>query len=122
MYEYFGLCYQIGVFISRSCLFLLKYVKHIEILTLLQVLRFIFWIIQVYTGFYSSFVIAFISLIFVGLMGGGSYVYCYYSILNSVVIAEEYKELCVNIGTIFNDCGILLASLTVLIFDNTIMK
>ena len=61
-------------------------------------------------------------LVIVGLFGGAAYVGCFYFVLNSEEIDEEIKELCVNIGTIFNDCGIMLASLTVLLLDNTIMK
>ena len=37
-------------------------------------------------------------------------------------ILPEFKELCINIGTILNDCGILSSSITCLILDNTIMK
>jgi battenin len=120
-YESFQLCYQIGVFISRSCLFLLKHVKHIEILTMLQLVSFVLWFFNVYFGFMSNLVVVAISLVIVGLMGGGSYVYCYSKILESTEIKDEFKELTVNIGTIFNDCGILLCSIFVLILDNTIM-
>jgi hypothetical protein len=47
---------------------------------------------------------------------------CFYYIMNSKYILPEFKELCINIGTIFNDIGILSSSITCLILDNTIMK
>ncbi len=90
-------------------------------LTFLQVLNFIVWFINVYSGFLSSIYLVVASFVFVGFMGGGSYVYCYYKILESKNIKDEYKELTVNIATIFNDFGILLSSLFVLLVDNTIM-
>jgi regulator of replication initiation timing len=41
--------------------------------------------------------------------------------MDSKTIKSEFKELCLNIGTIFNDIGVLFASLTSLILDNTVM-
>lgn len=69
----------------------------------------------------SAWVLFFL-LIEVGLFGGGAYVGCFYFILQSETIPPNIKELCLNIGTIFNDLGVLSSSLTVLLLDNTIMK
>jgi len=55
-------------------------------------------------------------------MGGSSYVLCFYKILNSKTTPIKMKELSVNIATMINDSGILLSSICVLIYDNTIMK
>ncbi len=76
---------------------------------------------NVYLGMISSLWLAFANFIIVGLMGGSSYVGCYYFILNDSNIEDNIKELCVNIASMFNDCGILLASISVLIFNETIM-
>ena len=76
----------------------------------------------VYLGFFTSIYVSCGHLVLVGMMGGGAYVACFYFILNSHRIEPDIKELSVNIGTIFNDMGIILASCTVLFFDNTIMK
>jgi battenin len=121
-YELFSLSYQVGVFLSRSSLFIMKKITYVEILTLIQFANFILWLVQVFTGFIHSPYIAIIHLVVVGLMGGGTYVACFYFILNSFRIESELKELCVNIGTIFNDFGILLSSLVTLLLDNTLMK
>lgn len=122
LYEYFCLCYQIGVLISRSSLFVLKYINAVEIYTILQIVNLIFWIIEIYTKMITTWWILFILQIVVGLFGGASYVGCFYFLLESESIEGQLRELCVNIATMFNDWGILTASLSVLILDNTIMK
>ena len=73
-------------------------------------------------GIISNQWLCFSTLIFLGLCGGGVYVGCFYFILNDNKIPPEYKELCLNICTIFVDAGVLLSSITCVILDNTIMK
>ena len=121
-YETFLLCYQIGVVISRSSLFIFKYLKFVELLNLFQITNFVFWFIEAMKGIITNQWICFSSLILLGLCGGGVYVGCFYFILNDNKIPSEYKELCLNICTIFVDCGVLLSSITCVILDNTIMK
>ena len=121
-YETFLLCYQIGVVISRSSLFIFKHITFIELLNIFQFLNFIFWFIEAKKGIIDNQWICFSTLIFLGICGGGVYVACFYFILNDCKIPPEYKELCLNIGTIFNDSGVLLSSITCVILDNTIMK
>ena len=55
-------------------------------------------------------------------MSGSSYILCFYKIIKSENIKPEYKELCLNISTMFNDFAILFSSIMVFIFDNTFMK
>lgn len=121
-YEIFSLSYQVGVFISRSSLFIVKHINMVEIFTILQLANFIIWVAQFYTGFIASAWIAIVHLVFIGLMGGSSYVGCFYFLLNSKEIHSNIKELSVNIASIFNDVGIFSASVTILVLDNTIMK
>ena len=64
----------------------------------------------------------FLHMVIVGLMGGSSYVLCFYKILNSKETPMKMKELSVNIATMMNDSGVLSSAIFVLIFDNTIMK
>ena len=121
-YETFMFCYQIGVVFSRSSLVIVKHISFIETFTIVQLVNFILWFVEVYVGYITNEWICFIHMIIVGLCGGASYVGCFYFILNSDTIDKVIKELCLNIGTIFNDIGILTSSITVLILDNTIMK
>ncbi len=121
-YETFMLCYQIGVVLSRSSLAIVKHISFIETFSIIQFINFVLWFIEVYSGFITNEWICFIHLIIVGLCGGASYVGCFYFVLNSQTIEPRIKELCLNIGTIFNDIGMLTSSISVLILDNTIMK
>ena len=56
----------------------------------------------------------------VGLMGGSSYVNVMYSILESDDLKRNEKELALTISTVFNDFGILIASITALILTNSV--
>jgi battenin len=122
LYELFSLSYQVGVFISRSCLCLLVRIKYVEIFTIMQLINFAIWMVQVYFGFFSHGLIGIVLMVYCGLMGGGSYVLCFYNVLNSGSLPEDYKELTVNVGSVFNDFGIFMASITKIVFDNTIMN
>ena len=113
-------CYQIGVFISRTSLVVVKFPR-IEILTIFQIINFVFIFVECFYTYVENYYILFSWLIFVGLMGGGSYVNCFYFLLEDKKIEPVYRELSVNIATVFNDVGILCSSLTILLFKNTFM-
>ena len=121
-YETFLLFYQLGVVLSRSSLFIFKYLKFVELLNIIQLCNFIFWFLEALLGFVSNEWVCFITLILLGLCGGGVYVGCFYFVLNETSIPPEYKELCLNIATLFNDFGVLFSSILCVIFDNTFMK
>ena len=59
-------------------------------------------------------------MVIVGLMGGASYVNVFYLLLKDPAIAEEKRELAVNITSIIYSLGVLLASVTVIVLDETI--
>lgn len=61
-------------------------------------------------------------MIWVGLMGGGSYVNVMYRILESPDLAKNEKELALTMTTVCNDIGILSASLMSLLLANTAFK
>ena len=122
LYETFCLCYQLGVWCSRSSLVVVKHIKLVEIFTICQAINLALWFTQVLYPFVHISWICFAHLIIVGLFGGSAYVGCFYFVLESKDIDSHLKELSINIGTIFNDCGILTSSLVVLLLDNTLMK
>ena len=121
-YETFLLFYQIGVVISRSSLFLFKYLKFVELLNIIQLCNFTFWFLEALLGIVSNQIVCFITLILLGLCGGGVYVGCFYFVLNETKIPPQYKELVLNIATFFNDFGVLFSSILCVIFDNTFLK
>ena len=61
-------------------------------------------------------------MIFVGLMGGASYVNVQYFLLKFEGIQEYQKELAMNISGVFNDVGITLSAVFCFILDNVWIK
>ena len=120
-YVVFAFCYQIGVFISRSSLSLLKIPK-VQIMTILQLLNFLFFLLNTIFLFLDNFYAMFAIMVWVGLMGGSSYVNVMYQILESPELAKNEKELALTLTTICNDIGILTASLLSLLLTNTAFK
>ena len=59
-----------------------------------------------------------ILMVFVGLMGGASYVNVAYLILSSKKIPDNMKELCMNINNICNNIGVTSASITAIVVSN----
>jgi battenin len=117
-YVIFTFCYQIGVFMSRSSLSVIK-IPRVEILTLLQLINFLFFLFNTIFLFLENFYVCFGLMVWVGLMGGGSYVNVMYQILESPDLAKNEKELALTLTTVCNDIGILSASLLSLLLANT---
>ena len=61
-------------------------------------------------------------MVWVGLMGGASYVNVMFLTISIDILTFDQKELAVNICTFCNDSGVLLAALLSLLFDNTFLK
>lgn len=119
-YVVLGFCYQFGVLISRSSLYFFK-VKKVWILTTLQIFNFVLWLFIALFKFVNIYV-QFVLMIWVGLMGGCSYVNVMYLILEDPAITKNEKELAVNLCTVTNDTGILISAIYVLLMDNTFLK
>ncbi|RNE95870.1 putative calcium channel protein [Trypanosoma rangeli] len=93
-------CYQFGVLISRSSLLCIR-VRRIWIMSVVQVINAIAWFMQAKLKYVSdpndasrevklAFVL-FAWMVFVGLMGGASYVNVFYNILEETRAAQEYE-------------------------------
>lgn len=117
----FCLCYQIGVFISRSSLQIVKKIPRAWIFSLCQAVNMVLWILDYYCGILFGFYVRGPLLIVLGFFGGGAYAACFYQILQSKDIPQDLKELCVNIATICNDIGTLGSGLMVLLLHKVIM-
>ncbi|KEG05530.1 putative calcium channel protein [Trypanosoma grayi] len=95
------LCYQFGVLISRSSLLCLR-IRHVWIMTIVQTLNAIAWFVQAKVKYMSDpddedrelkFAFGlFAWMIFVGLMGGASYVNVFYNILEETRVMQEDEE------------------------------
>lgn len=123
-YEVLQVCYQVGVLISRSSL---RYVKihRVELLTLAQALSLALWLCQDKWHFLPLYAQVPL-MVFVGLMGGASYVNIFYRILNDPPrkngIQNRDRELACNISATYMNLGIILAGITTLVLDATIFK
>lgn len=60
-------------------------------------------------------------MVFVGLMGGSSFVNCYYILLNDRRLTKSQREIAINLGTLFNDVGIVSASFLALYISNYVI-
>lgn len=94
----------------------------VEIMTILQVINFMFWLLNTCFLFLEDFYVMFVIMVWVGLMGGGSYVNVMYQILESPNLKRNEKELALTLTTVCNDIGVLSASLLSLLLDNTAFK
>eukprot|EP01095_Lingulamoeba_sp_RSL-Kostka_P009610 TRINITY_DN3337_c0_g3_i1.p1 TRINITY_DN3337_c0_g3~~TRINITY_DN3337_c0_g3_i1.p1 ORF type:complete len:421 (-),score=68.55 TRINITY_DN3337_c0_g3_i1:186-1448(-) len=117
-YAILSFCYQLGVLISRSSLPVIK-IHRIEILTILQFFNFLLWYSQA-VWFWINIYVQFVLMFYVGLLGGASYVNCFYRILNMKNISVQDKDLAVNFTAIFITVGITASSLADLVIDNLI--
>lgn len=123
-YAILAFCYQLGVLVSRSSLHFFK-VKKVEIITILQGVNMVFWVLQakfLWLQGSGEVWILFGLMVYVGLLGGGSYVNIFYLVLNDPLIDKSDRELCVNITAIFVNVGITLSSMFILVMDNTFLK
>ena len=70
----------------------------------------ILYFIEYYTGFLTWPFFIPIGLI-LGFFSGGTYAGGFYTILNSERVEKNYKELTVNVATLFNDTGTFLSGI-----------
>ena len=105
LYAGLSLCYQAGVFVSRSSVQLFT-IKRVEILSILQLINMVLWLLDVHTKFIPVYLLP-ILMIYVGLLGGASYVNIFYILLNNSKYPEKDRELCINIAALFITVGII---------------
>lgn len=123
-YVILNFCYQLGVVLSRSSLALFK-IKHIGVLTLLQFINFVLWIVQADIHFVQGYPIIwvlFVHMFYVGLLGGSSYVNVFYLVLHDDKVPVKDREYCVNISAFANTFGITASSIVIIILDVTLWK
>ena len=61
-------------------------------------------------------------LVWVGLMGGGSYVNVLHGILDLKTLDKTEKEMALSLTLLFNDTGIFLAATVSLVLGSTVLK
>ncbi|XP_078332911.1 battenin-like isoform X1 [Crassostrea virginica] len=113
-------CYQAGVFVSRSSVQMFQ-IKRVEILSLLQLINMVLWIFDVHYKFIPVYLLPAL-MIYVGLLGGASYVNIFYLLLHEDKYPEEDREFCINITSLFITGGIVLGTVLETILFNTILE
>ena len=109
-YEFLLMSFQIGMFVAKSLLFIARKIQPIYIYTIVLLAVNIFLIFQYYYVLFQYYLLIPI-LIINGFFGGGSYAGGFYAILNNEKLGSKYKDLTVNIATIFDDIGTILSGL-----------
>ena len=94
---------------SRSSLKIFK-INRVEILTVLQAVNFVFWIMQAEYRFTNIWV-QFVLMVYVGLLGGASYVNIFYHLLHSPKFSESDRELIINFAALWQTAALTVASL-----------
>lgn len=110
-----------GVLLSRSSLYLFD-IKRWGVLTLLQLINYAGWF--TFAFFQLEVFVQFGWMLFVGLIGGFSYVNIYFDVLENANknLEEKEKEVSVNVILIFTSIGCTLATCSSLLFANTLFK
>ena len=118
-YVILNMAYQLGVFFSRSSLQYCK-IKRVWILSLLQGINFVVLLLNAQFVFVDSVFVLAPMFVWVGLMGGAAYVNVMHNILEDKELLKSEKECALALSLIFNDSGVLLASIFSLVMDNTV--
>ena len=98
------------MFISKTFIKIVRKIQPIEIYTCSIIIVNIIYITEYYTGFLPWGYFLGIGLI-LGFFSGGTYAGGFYTILNSERVDKNYKELTVNVATLFNDTGTFLSGI-----------
>ena len=120
-YEFINLFFQFGMFTAKTLIKLVRKIKPIEIYTGSIFGITIIYFVQYYTEFMPYWAFPIVNYI-LGCFSGGTYSGAFYSILHSGKVIQEYKELTVNIATLFNDLGTFLSGLVGYVLLNFVVS
>ena len=120
-FEFINLFFQVGMFLSKTLIKIVRKIQPIEIYTGAILIVNILYIIEYFTKFMHWGAYIPIGLI-LGFFSGGTYAGGFYTILNSEKVLKDYKELTVNVATIFNDAGTFLSGIIGYVFYNFVLK
>ncbi|CAO1390994.1 unnamed protein product [Diamesa serratosioi] len=105
-YRWYQVMYQIGVFISRSSVNVVK-LNHIWLMAVLQFGVMIFFFAEAILMFTPNIWIIFASILFEGLLGGGAYVNTLYRITKEIPATR--REYAMGVVSLSDSIGITLA-------------
>jgi len=111
--------YQVGVFISRSSFVLFKF-PWVSFLSFLQFINCVIFATVAYWR-WLNIKLQIPLMLWVGLMGGCSFVNCMYNILSNPKLKKKDKETIINAAAFFNDLGILSAAVSALVISKWVI-
>lgn len=120
LYAGLSLCYQAGVFVSRSSVQAVQ-IRKVHILSILQFINMLLWIIDVHYKFLPVSILPAL-MVYVGLLGGASYVNIFYLLLHDNKYPDKDRELCINIAALFITFGIIGGTALETLLFSTILK
>lgn len=88
---------------------------------MLQFLNMVLWIFDVHYKFIPVYLLPAL-MIYVGLLGGASYVNIFYLLLHEDKYPEEDREFCINIVSLFITGGIVLGTALETVLFNTVLE
>ena len=109
-FEFINLFFQFGMFTAKTFIKVVRKIQPIEIYTGSILIIAGIYFLEYYLGFMPYWLFPIVNYI-LGCFAGGTYSGAFYSILHSGKVTPEYKELTVNIATLFNDMGTFLSGL-----------
>ena len=114
-----GLCYQVGVFVSRSSLSYFK-LKQLWILTTIQGFNYLlFFSVAYYKWMQLRYQLPL--MVWVGLMGGTGYVNSYYQMLQTPELTKSLREIAINLAGAAITLGLLAAAGTAVFVSNFVI-
>ena len=109
-YEFINMFFQFGMFTSKTFIKIVRKIQPIEVYTIAITTITIIYLMEYYSGFLPYWGFPIINYI-LGFFSGGTYAGGFYVILHSGQVLLDYKELTVNVATIFNDTGTFLSGI-----------
>ena len=120
-FEFINIFFQLGMFISKTLIKVVRKIHPIEVYTIVISLILFFYFIEYFFVFCHWGYYIPITLV-LGFFSGGTYAGGFYTILNSEKVTKNFKELSVNIATLFNDLGTFLSGLIGLLLIKTLLN
>ena len=109
-FEFINLFFQLGMFTAKTFIKVVRKIQPIEIYTGSILCITVLYFLEYYFGFMPYWLFPIVNYI-LGCFAGGTYSGAFYVILHSGKVTPEYKELTVNIATLFNDVGTFLSGI-----------
>ena len=119
-FEFINLFFQFGMFTAKTFIKIVRKIQPIEIYTGSIFVITAIYFLEYYFGFLPYWLFPVVNYI-LGCFSGGTYSGAFYVILHSGKVLPDYKELTVNVATLFNDGGTFLSGLVGYILMNFVV-